>query len=141
MYNKSLKQAMIRRYITIHDISIQFHSVSIHRYRLKTIWYTIYRYIVASLIHVVVNLLWSITPELCHVRAEWGSNILVYHLLLMKFVYCNREFPICCLNVLYTIESFETKYNHKAITCHLAVVITAAGYREVPIVNLWVRIM
>ena len=52
MYNKSLKKTTIRRYITIRDISIRFHSVSIHRYRLKTIRCTIYRYIVAFLVGI-----------------------------------------------------------------------------------------
>jgi len=39
---------------------------------------------------------------------------------------------------MYTIESFEDKYNYIATKCHQAVVITAAGDREVPLVNLWV---
>jgi len=41
---------MVRRYITIHDISIRFNFVSIHWYRLKMMQYTIYRYIVAFLV-------------------------------------------------------------------------------------------
>ena len=47
MYNKSLKQAMIRWYITICDISIRFDFM--YQCRLKTIRCTIYWYIVASL--------------------------------------------------------------------------------------------
>ena len=49
----SLKQATICRYIPIRDISIRLDFVSIHRYRLKAIRYTIYRYIVASLSCIV----------------------------------------------------------------------------------------
>ena len=37
--------------------------------------------------------------------------------------------------ILCTIESFEVTL---ATTCYQAVVITAAGDREVPLVNLWI---
>ena len=77
----SLKQAMVCRYITIRDISIRFNFVLIHRYRLKTIQFVIYRYIVASLICFVQRHYFVELSQL-KMNAYWKNTTNSYYRLI-----------------------------------------------------------